>query len=66
LIVEAVILFSARTQADGGKTLRAAAEVYGVDRDALALKVKQELAAKERARRATKPERKPAKAKRAA
>jgi ParB family transcriptional regulator, chromosome partitioning protein len=31
LIVEAVILLSARTQADGSKTLRAAAEDYGLD-----------------------------------
>ena len=67
LIVEVVILFSARTQADGGKTLRAAAKVYGVDTDGVALKVKQEFAAKEKARKAAKPEPKPtAKAKRAA
>ena len=66
LIVEAVILLSARTQADGGKTLRAAAQVYGVDTDAVALKVKQEFAAKEKARKATKPGSKPTKAKRAA
>lgn len=67
LIVEAVILLSARTQTDGGKTLRAAAQVYGVDADAVALKVKQEFAAKEKARKAAKPEQKPAaKPKRAA
>jgi ParB family transcriptional regulator, chromosome partitioning protein len=67
LIVEAVILLSARTQADGGKTLRNAAQVYGVDTEAVALKVKQEFAAKEKARKATKPESKPAaKAKRVA
>ena len=67
LIVEAVILLTARTQADGGKTLRAAAQVYGVDTDAVALKVKQEFAAKEKAKKAVKPESKPvAKAKRAA
>ena len=30
-IVESVILLSARSQADGGRTLRAAAQVYGVD-----------------------------------
>src|SRR5580658_4221744 len=42
VIIEAVILLSARTQADGGKTLRNAAQVYGVDTDAVALKVKQE------------------------
>lgn len=67
LIVEAVILLSARSQSDGGKVLRAAAQAYGVDTDAMALKVKQEFAAKEKARKATKPEPKPAaKAKRAA
>ena len=67
LIVEAVILLSARSQSDGGKVLRAAAQAYGVDTDAVALKVKQEFAAKEKARKATKPESKPAaKAKRAA
>jgi ParB family chromosome partitioning protein len=50
LIVEAVILLSARTQSDGGKVLRAAAQVYIVDTDAIALKMKQEFAAKEKAR----------------
>jgi ParB family chromosome partitioning protein len=64
--IEAVVLLSARTHADGGKTLRSAAQVYGVDPDAVALKVKQEFTAK-KARKATKPESKPvAKAKRAA
>ena len=49
------------------KVLRAAAQVYGVDTDAVALKVKQEFAAKEKARKAAKPEPKPAtKSKRAA
>jgi ParB family chromosome partitioning protein len=67
LIVEAVILLSARSQADGGKALRAAAQVYGVDTGSVALKVKQEFAAKEKARKAAKPELKPtAKTKRAA
>jgi ParB family chromosome partitioning protein len=67
MIIEAVILLTARTQADGGKTLRAAAQVYGVDTDAVALKVKQEFAAKEKAKKAAKPESKPAaKGKRAA
>jgi ParB family chromosome partitioning protein len=62
-----VILLSARSQSDGGKVLRVAAQAYGVDTDAVALKVKQEFAAKEKARKAAKPERKPAaKAKRAA
>lgn len=67
MIVETVILLSARTPADGVKTLRSATQVYGVDTDAVAFKVKQEFAAKEKARRATKPEPKTtAKAKRAA
>jgi ParB family transcriptional regulator, chromosome partitioning protein len=67
LIIEAMILLSARSQSDGGKILRAAAQVYGVDTDAVTLKVKQEFAAKEKARKAAKPEPKPtAKAKRAA
>jgi ParB family chromosome partitioning protein len=60
LIVEAVILLSARSQSDGGKILRAAAQSYGVDTDAVALKVKQEFAAKGKARKATKLEPKPA------
>lgn len=67
LIIEAVVLLSARTHADGGKTLRSAAQVFGVDPDAVALKVKQEFTAKEKARKATKPAPKTAaKAKRAA
>ena len=59
LIVEAVILLSARTQPDGSRTLRAAAQVYGVDTEAIALKVKQEFAARDKARNASKPEPKP-------
>ena len=59
LVIEAVILLSAKSQSDGGKVLRAAAQAYGVDTDAVALKVKQEFAAKEKARKATNPERKP-------
>jgi hypothetical protein len=46
--------------ADGGKVLRAAAQTYGVDTDAVAIKVKQEFAAKEKAREAAKPDAKPA------
>jgi ParB family chromosome partitioning protein len=59
LIVEAVILFSARSAADGSKTLRAAAQIYGIDTEAVALKVKQEFAARDKARNASKPEPKP-------
>jgi ParB family chromosome partitioning protein len=50
LIVETAILLSARTQPDGGKVLRAAAHAYKVDTDAIALKVKQEFAVKEKAK----------------
>jgi ParB family transcriptional regulator, chromosome partitioning protein len=56
LIVEAVILLSASRQADGGKVLRAAAQAYKVDTDAIALKVKQEFTAKDRARGEKKPQ----------
>ena len=56
LIVEAVILLSASKQADGGKVLRAAAQVYKVDTDAIALKVKHEFAAKAKAKEEKKPQ----------
>jgi len=59
LIVEAVILLSASKQADGGKILHAAAQAYKVDTDAIALKVKHEFAAKEKARSTAKIEPKP-------
>jgi ParB family chromosome partitioning protein len=59
LIVESVILLIVRSHADGAKTLRAAAQIYGVDIDSVALKVKQEFAAKEKARKAIKPEKQP-------
>ena len=66
LIVETIILLSARTQPDGGKVLKAAAQAYKVDTDAIALKVKQEFSAKEKARKAPqatpKPGSKPKKA----
>jgi len=59
LIVEAVILLSASKQSDGGKVLRTAAQAYKVDTDAIALKIKHEFAAKEKARSAAKIEPKP-------
>jgi ParB family chromosome partitioning protein len=59
LIVETVILLLASRQSDGGKVLRAAAQTYKVDTDAIALKVKHEFAAKEKARSAAKIEPKP-------
>ena len=52
LIVEVVILLSARSQPDAGKVLKNAAQVYKVDTDAIALKVKQEFTAKEKAKKA--------------
>jgi ParB family chromosome partitioning protein len=60
LIVEGAILLSARTQPDGGKVLRAAAQVYRVDTDAIALKVKCDFAAKDKAKTDKKPQSKTA------
>lgn len=54
LLVETTILLSARSGADAGKALRAAAEAYKVDTDAVSLKVKQEFAAKEKAKKTAK------------
>jgi ParB family chromosome partitioning protein len=54
LLVEIVILSAARTQSDGGKVLKEAAEHYKVDTDAIALKVKQEFTAKQKAQAAKK------------
>lgn len=54
LLVEMVILHSARTQPDAGKVLKEAAEHYKVDTDAISIKVKQEFTAKEKARIASK------------
>ena len=56
LLVETVILLSASKQADGGKVLRAAAQAYKVDTDAIALKVKHDFAAKEKAKVERKPQ----------
>jgi ParB family transcriptional regulator, chromosome partitioning protein len=50
LLVELVILKSARTQADASTVLKESAEHYKVDIDAIARKVKQEFAVKEKAR----------------
>ena len=52
LTVETVILLSTRSQNDGAKVFRAAAQEYKVDTDAIALKVKQEFSAIEKARKA--------------
>lgn len=59
LLMEMAILHSARTQPDGGKVLKEAAEHYKVDTEAIALKVKQEFAAKEKARIANRSNPKP-------
>lgn len=58
-MVESVILLALRSQSDGGKALRAAAQTYKVDADAIALKVKQEFTAKEKAKREGKVQPKP-------
>jgi len=50
---------SARSQPDAGKVLRNAAQVYKIDTDAIALKVKQEFAAKGKAKAGKKIEPKP-------
>jgi len=55
LMVEVVILLSARAQTDGGKVLHAAAQAYKVDTDTIVQKVKQEFAAKEKAKLTEKP-----------
>ncbi|HET9086571.1 MAG TPA: ParB/RepB/Spo0J family partition protein [Acidobacteriaceae bacterium] len=49
LLMEMVIVHSARTQPDAGNVLKQAAEHYKVDTDAIALKVKQEFTAKQKA-----------------
>jgi ParB family chromosome partitioning protein len=54
LLVEIVILNSARTQSETGKALKEAAQHYKVDTDAIAQKVKAEFAAKEKAQSAKK------------
>jgi len=59
VVVEAVILLSASKQADEGKVLSRAAQAYKVDTDAIALKVKDDFTAKEKARSAAKIEPKP-------
>jgi hypothetical protein len=54
LLVEMVILHATRTQPDGGKVLKEAAQYYKVDTDAITLKVKQEFTAKQKAQAAKK------------
>ena len=50
LLVEAVILYSAQSANDAGRVLKEAADFYKVDVDAITAKVKQEFAAKEKAK----------------
>jgi ParB family chromosome partitioning protein len=50
LLVEAVILYSAQSANDNGRTLKDAADTYKVDVAAISTKVKQEFAAKEKAK----------------
>jgi ParB family chromosome partitioning protein len=54
LLIETVILHSARTQSETGKALKDAAQHYKVDTDAISQKVKAEFAAKEKVQTAKK------------
>jgi ParB family transcriptional regulator, chromosome partitioning protein len=66
-LVELSILLAVRSHPDGGKIISAAALTYKVDTDAIALKVRQEFAAKEKAKKGVAPAKVAiAKAKRAA
>jgi ParB family chromosome partitioning protein len=58
VLVETTILYMA-TRHNASQVLRDAAAIYKVDTDAIALKVKQEFATKDRARNTSKPEPKP-------
>jgi ParB family chromosome partitioning protein len=59
ILVETAILLSMHNQTDAAKILRDAAHVYKVDVDAISATVKQEFAAKEKARTNKKPAPKP-------
>jgi ParB family chromosome partitioning protein len=59
MLVEAVILLSMHNQADIANALRDAAQIYRVDIEAITVQVKQEFAAKEKAKSATKATPKP-------
>jgi len=50
LLVEIVILHSTHSPADSGKVLKEAAELYKVDVNVITAKVKQEFAAKDKAK----------------
>ena len=59
LLVEVVILYSAQSANDNGRTLKDAAEYYKVDVNAISAKVKQEFAAKDKAKTASQAAPKP-------
>ena len=59
ILVETVILLSMHNQTDAAKILRDAAQAYKVDVDAISATVKQEFAAKEKAKAVKKPIPKP-------
>ena len=56
LTIEIVILLAARSQSDGGRVLKAAAQTYNVNTDAIALKIKHEFAAKPKPKVEKKPQ----------
>jgi ParB family chromosome partitioning protein len=58
VLVEGIILLSA-SRNNASQILRDAAEAYRVDTDAIALKVKQEFAAKDKTKKVSKPAPKP-------
>jgi ParB family chromosome partitioning protein len=60
LLVEVVILYSAQSANDNGRTLKEAAEFYKVDVSAISAKVKQEFTAKDKAKTANQATPKPA------
>jgi ParB family chromosome partitioning protein len=60
LLVEVVILYTAQSANDNGRTLKEAAEYYKVDVNAISAKVKQEFAAKDKAKTANQAAPKPA------
>ena len=55
ILVGTVILLSMHNQADAAKILRDASQVYKVDVDAISATIKQEFAAKEKAKTTNKP-----------
>jgi ParB family transcriptional regulator, chromosome partitioning protein len=65
LLIEATVLLAV-ARGNTTQMLREAAAIYKVDTDAIALKVKQEFAAKGKAKKASKPQSKPTNAKKAA